>query len=294
MNTHAPRFALRLPLLLSLAALLAGCGETIDVGGFGGSGGEGGGDGGAGGGAGGESAAIAIRLRASAAPFEHADGFAGQTPIAFESGIRSLVLLRDENDPAPVTVFDLGQDAVATRYEDGADTLVYTARARDLPAATFTIARVVHAWTRYEVAGTMHNGALSAPGTFQNFQVLSDGTLVDGTVRDAGYYEYVFATNGMSFPTSGTNAPTPEYEGTGGFSVRVEDGEYAFYFPVNLPVDPSVPTDLAVVLDVNVHEAFRWQDQDQAGYEVGVFDTTPTSFEPVMQLGANSFALTLE
>ena len=59
-------------------------------------------------------------------------------------------------------------------------------------------------------------------------------------------------------------------------------------------IDPTVTVDQRVVCDVNVHESFRWQDQDLAGYAPKVYDTTPTSFEPVMAFGATSFSLTLE
>lgn len=247
-----------------------------------------------GGGGAAASASIEIHLRASTAPFNHQDGLAGQTPTVYESGIRSLRLLRAADDPDPVTVFDLGQGSVSASYADGADTLVYTARARDLPKATFTVARVVHAWTRYQIDATMHTNGLAAPGSFDNLQVLSDGTEVEGVVRDAGYFEYSFTTAGMTFPVSGSDAPVPAYQGAGGFSVRVENGEYAFYFPVDLPVDPDLTTDLSVVFLVNTHEAFRWEDQATAGFTDGVFDTTPTTFEPVKQLGANSFTLSLE
>lgn len=43
-----------------------------------------------------------------------------------------------------------------------------------------------------------------------------------------------------------------------------------------------------------MHESFRWQDQAQAEYTPNVFDTTPTTYEPVMSFGASAFALFLE
>ena len=61
-----------------------------------------------------------------------------------------------------------------------------------------------------------------------------------------------------------------------------------------LPVTSELTSDLTLVLEVNMHESFRWMDEPTAGFTDGVFDATPTTFEPVLQFGANSFALTVE
>jgi hypothetical protein len=284
--------ALRLSTLLLLPA--CGGGGPVDFGE--GGGGEGGGtstsDGGAGGGGTGPN--VEIRMRSSTAPFPHTDELSGQTPTAHSSGLRSLTLFRSKSDPSPFVVFDLGENPVEVDYADGADTLAYTARASDLPEATFTVARVVHTHVRYRVAATMHAMGLVVPGFFDNVQVMSDGTLLDGQLRDAGYFEYTFEGGGQSFPASGDDAPVPEYTSSGGFEVVRENGEWAYYFPVSLVVTPNITEDVQVVLSVNMHESYRWQDQTSPGYMSGVFDVTPTSFEPVLQFGANSFALTIE
>lgn len=282
----------------TFAALLAlpacGGGGPVDFG-EGGGDGEGGGastSDGAGGGATGP--AIEIRMRSSTAPFPHTDGLSGQTPTAYTSGLRSLTLFRAKSDPEPFVVFDLGENPVEVDYADGADTLVYTARASELPEATFTLARVVHTHVRYRIAATMHSMGLVVPGAFDNVQVMSDGTLIDGQLRDAGYFEYTFEGGGQSFPASGNDAPVPEFTSSGGFEVVRENGEWAYYFPVSLVVSPNLTDDVQVVLSVNMHECYRWQDQTSPGYQAGVFDVTPTSFEPVQRFGANSFGLTIE
>ena len=164
----------------------------------------------------------------------------------------------------------------------------------ELPAATFTVARVVHSWVKYRIDATMHASGFDLPGEFDNFQALSDDTMFEGTLYQSGDYEYLFDAGSMTFPASGSDAPVPEYDAAGGFSVRFEDGEWAYYFPVNLPVTPDLPTDLTLVLAVNMHESFRWMDEAGTGFTDGVFDATPTTFEPVLQFGANSFALTIE
>ncbi len=295
---------------LSLLALAA-CSSKVPVGGFEGTGGYGtgaqggggsgtGGSGGSSDGGGGSTSGegggptVEIRFRSSTAPFQHTDGFSGQTPSANTSGVKSLTLYRMMGDPDPFEVFNLGQDSVEIDYADGADTLVYTAHASDFPEGTFTIARVVHSWVKYRVDATVHYNSLNIPGEFDNLQVLSDGSLVEGTLRDAGYYEYVFDTGTMQFPTSGSNAPIPEFTG-GGFSVVFENGEWAYYFPVTLPVTPDITSSYSVIFGVNMHESFRWEDQTMTDYTAGVFDVTPpASFEPVKKFGANSFSLTIE
>jgi len=296
-------------LLTSLAAVLAlataACGDTIDVGGFGGGGGDEGGAGQGGatsstggsgtvGSTGGGTGQIEIHLTSTTAPFNHTDGLAGQTPTMHSAGLKSLKLFRSDTDDSPLTVFDLGADAKTVDFADGADTLVYTATAGDLTAGNFVRARVVYSWVKYEVAATIHTNGLDLPGKFDNLQVLSDDSNVDGDTFDAGHYEYLFTTSGQSFPQSGENAPIPEWSGVGGFQVVSEGGEWAYYFPVTLPIDPTLETPLRVDLAVNMHESFRWQDQTMTGFTTGVFDTTTTTFEPVKQFGANSFELTVQ
>jgi hypothetical protein len=307
----APRMKSSVVSLSALSLLtLAACSSKVPVGGFEGTGGytsgaQGGGGGGSGtggsadGGGGsttgeGGGPTVEIHFRSSTDPFQHTDGFSGQTPSANTSGIKSLTLYRMMGDPDPFEVFNFGQDAAEIDYAAGADTLVYTAHASNFPEGTFTIARVVHNWVKYRVDATVHYNSLNIPGEFDNLQVLSDRSLVDGTLRDAGYYEYVFDTGTMQFPTSGDNAPIPEFTG-GGFSVVFENGEWAYYFPVSLPVTPDITSSYSVIFGVNMFESFRWEDQTMTDYMAGVFDVTPpASFEPVKKFGANSFSLTIE
>ncbi|NUP04738.1 MAG: hypothetical protein HOW73_01615 [Polyangiaceae bacterium] len=240
------------------------------------------------------SGVVRIHMTSSTEPFAHADGLSGQTPSAHKSGVRSLTLYREEGDADALVVFDLGQDSVEVDYADGSDTLVYTANTSELKDGIFKIARVVHSYVRYEIEATMHTNGLSLPGTFDNFQALSDGSLYEGELHDAGDYNYVFTTNGMSYPASGVGAPVPEWESTGGFSVQFENGEWAYYFPVNLAIDTDYTSPVDVYLGVNMHESFRWEDQSTLGYAEGVFDVTPTVFEPVLKFGANSFEVSVE
>lgn len=241
-----------------------------------------------------EGPTVTIRFRSHTDPFDHDDGLSGQTPIEHLSGLRKLQLFTSPTDPSPVTIFDFGSDFVEVSYDDGADTAVYSLPASSLPSGTYTMARVVHSHVRYRVAGTMHANGWHLPGEFDNLQVLSDGTMLDGQLRNHGYYEYVFVTGNQEFPASGTNAPLPQGWDTGGFSVGFDDGEWSYSFPVELVVSPALAQDLAVVLEVNMFESFRWQDQELAGYQPGVLDSTPLASEPVIHFGANDFWLTVE
>lgn len=293
------REAMRTGAIVGIVALLSSCQEDVNVGSFLGGGGEGG-TGGAQGGAApdggsgqGGGAEVRIHLTSSAAPFQHQDGLAGQTPLSHLSGIKSLTLF-EQRGSEPYVVFDYGQDSAEVDYADGADTVVHRAKISELRDGVYTVARVVHSWVKYRVQATLHTNGLSVPGDFDNFQAMSDDTRYDGVVYDAGDYTYVFDTGSMQFPISGSGAPIPEVPDTGGFSVVFEDGEWAYYFPINLPVDSSLETDVDVLLGVNMHESFRWQDQEVEGYEPSVFDTTASSFEPVRRFGANSFQLTIE
>jgi hypothetical protein len=242
----------------------------------------------------GGAATIRIHLRANTKPFPHDDGLSGQTPLSHVSGIRSLKLLQQPGDPAPLTVFDHGSGFVEASYDDGSDTVVGSAEVSKLAPGVYTQARVVHSHVRYRVAATVHASGLDLPGEFDNVQVLSDGTTIDGKSHDHGFYAFVFKTGNKSFPTTGTNAPLPQVPSSGGFSAKLENGQWAYYFPTSVTLGKDTPGDLDVVLEVNMFESFRWEDQDAPDFAEGVFDVTPTGFEPVKQFGANSFLAFLE
>ncbi len=237
---------------------------------------------------------IHIHMRATTEPFSHDDELSGQTPLEHVSGVRRLELLKDASDPDPFVVFDLGQDFVEVDYADGADVIAHSLPAAELPAGTYTLARVVHSHVRYRIAATLHYQGLDLPGELDNVQVLSNGTMLDGVLRQAGWYEYVFVTGGQEFPATGDDAPVPEWSNTGGFSVTVEDGAWTYQFPVLLPLSPDVTEDVDVVLEVNMFESFRWRDLDEPDYAPGVFDTTDTTFEPVLRFGANGYSVYTE
>lgn len=236
-----------------------------------------------------------VVVRTNTDPFPHADGYAGQTSRDAYQGIRSFELLRGIDDPDPLVLFDHGDDPVEAGYNDGDDTLVGMVRLHGLRAGHYTMARSVVTHSRYRVDAVMHAGGYVLPGEFDNVQVLSDGTRIDGVIRPESWFRYVFRTGGMDFPLEGLGAPLPtEPTTTGGFSLSIEDGVAAYYYPVDITLVATATEDLVIVLEVNMFEAFRWEDQDLPGYTAGVFDSSPTASEPVRRFGANSLRVHVE
>jgi hypothetical protein len=237
---------------------------------------------------------VALALRGSTAPVPHADGFAGQTPSRQIVAIRSLWLYRSASDPSPVRVLDLGASTVESDLVGGTTTEVGAVPLRSLPAGTFTIAKVGVAYVRYSVASRMH-AVITADGRYDNVQALSDGAVIDGQTHAKGWYRYELFVGATSYGVvQGEDAPVPQIPSSGGITLESSGPESFYVFPTLVVIDPKVTTDQRVVCEVNVHESFRWQDQDQPGYAANVYDTTPTSFEPVMAFGANGFSLKLE
>lgn len=238
---------------------------------------------------------LEIHLRATAAPFAHADGLSGETPRKESLGIRSLRLGTASNDPNPAVVFDKGGAFVEAALDDKSDTIVATVPVAQLRAGSYSWAKVGVSHVRYQVDATMHSGGLDVPGFFDNVQVLSNGTTVDGQAHDSGWYQFKFVTGMTVWGTiSGANGPLPTYPMTGGIGLVIESGAAYYTFPVTTIIDPGITTDWRVILELNVDRDFRWEDTPGAGHMDGVFDAEPTAFEPVRRFGANTFVLRVE
>jgi hypothetical protein len=235
-----------------------------------------------------------VWVRTDTAPFPHADGLSGQTARDAYQGIRRIELLRSADDPDPLVLIDHGDSYVEAGYNDGDETLVGTVPLSRLRSGRYTVGRNVVTHSRYRVDAIMHVGGLVMPGEFDNVQVLSDGTLIDGTVRPQSWFRYVFRSGGMDYPLEGLGAPLPTDPTTGGFRLVLEGGEAAYYYPIDITIDGGIDRDIDVVLQVNMHDAFRWEDQALPGYAGGVFDTTPAASEPVRRFGANRLLVSVE
>ncbi len=236
---------------------------------------------------------VAIKMRGTTAPFAHQDAYAGETPKKQIVAIRSLYLLRTATDPNPVQVFDHGAAAIEAELITGKTTEVGKVVAKTLPAGVFTVAKAGAAYVRYAVDARIHT-PLAIDGQYDNVQALSDGAVIDGVTQKKGHFRYAFVAGGVTYGTlEGEDAPTPVAVTSGGLTMDMSGPETFYVFPVSIAIDPNVKEDHEVMLTLNVDKSFRWQDQAMSGYSPNVFDTTPSTFEPVMAFGANSFDLTV-
>ena len=236
-----------------------------------------------------------IHVAATTTTFPHADGYVGQTARNCRGGIRSVSLLRDAQDAEPVELFNLGEDPVEVSYDDGARTLVATVSSRALVAGHFTLVRMVQAYSRYDVDATVHLLGTSTDGTFVDLLVMSNGTRVDGTLHDAGDYEFVFEpVDGEPETYTGEGWPVPIWSSTAGAWAVVENGEWAVYYPADLVVEPSQWAGANLEVLVNMDHAFRWIDNPLGiGYRAGVWDVEWPTAETVMRFGGNQFDVTV-
>lgn len=235
---------------------------------------------------------VSIAMRGSTAPFGHADGLSGETPKKQIVAVKSLWLYRSPADPKPVRVFDHGDAAVEVELVSGKTTEIAKVAVRSLPAGVFTLAKSGVAYVKYAVDARLHTGLGAVDGLYDNVQALSDGAVIDGVKKNKGDFRYSFVANGATLGTlEGADAPTPVATSAGGITMDMSGPETFYVFPIQMAIDPTVTRDQVVDFELNVFESFRWQDQALLGYAAGVYDTTPSSFEPVMAFGANSFKL---
>ena len=236
---------------------------------------------------------IVFYVSTRTSPFPHTDGLAGQTARLAFQGIRSFSLLRDAEDAHPVVVLDLGNNPVEAGYNDGNTTLIGAAPLAGLPPGHYTIGRSKVTHSRYRIDATIHVGGLVVPGEFENVQVLTDDTRVDGVSRPQGWFRYIFRAAGREFPLEGLNAPLPTSPDTGGFRLVVQGGEAYYDYPIDVTIHEIPPgsADLRLVLEVNMDHSFRWEDLALPGYTAGTFDSTPAGSEPVRRFGANHMSI---
>ncbi len=238
---------------------------------------------------------LAIHIRANTTAFPHADGLSGETALFARGGVRSLRLLRATGDPAPVTVFDYGADAVEVGYDAGDDTVAARIDPAALPPGEYVLARMVQIYSRFRIAGTLHEGLSATSGVFDEVVVTSNGTRIGGAVRDAGWIAAAFEAPGRPRVTlAGDFIPVAPLSTTAGAWAVEENGEWAVYFPIHLQVATGLTAQSTLTIDVNMDHSFRWSDVALPGWEPGVFDATPISWEPVIRFGGNRFDVSLE
>jgi hypothetical protein len=238
---------------------------------------------------------VTLALRGSTTPVAHADNFSSQTPMRQGVAVNSLWLYKTADDPNPLKVADLGTKSVETDLVSGKTNDIATVSLKSLPAGSYTIAKVGVAYVRYRIAARLHSNGVPTDGRYDNTEALSDNVLVDGTPHAKGWFRSEFGIGDTTYGTyEGADAPLPQLPSGGGLTLETKGANSFYVFPMNVTIDPNEPNDQRIVCEINVHESFRWLDQAQPEYAPKVFDTTPTTYEPVMSFGASAFSLTLE
>jgi hypothetical protein len=230
---------------------------------------------------------IDVVFTASQTPFAHADGSAAQTAARRSAGIRSLTLIDDSGEPWQVV--ERGTSPAFVRLDPGARNVIDVVMAKQVVAGHYTRARLVQAWSRFEIAATLHTEDGSTEGTLAALVVTSDGTLIDGKLTAAGYYVYAFSDGETTATLSGGDAHLPEHARPGAAEIRFEDGEYAAYFPIDLRIGSG---DGVLTIDVDTFEAARWTDVSGGVNLPGVYDLSPPLHEPFVQLVGDRFEAT--
>jgi hypothetical protein len=278
------RFDPRLSLLVACLAA-SGCGEARIVGTVARqAGSEAGSEASAG------SASVVLHVRATTKPVAHDDGLSGQTPRDEYIGYQGLQLMTSRDDPNPVTIFEL-PTYVEARLNDGDDTILARTPAASLKAGSYSWARTFVTHARYKVNATVHDAGVDTAGEYETLLVLSDDTEVGGRKRKSGEAQTYFRAGGQTFGPTETTMVLPSRWEKGGMTFEIDRGRASYVYPVILLVDPTIGADVHVTFEVNMHECFRWEDQQGAAYQPGVWDVTLTGYEPVKQFQANGFTI---
>lgn len=238
---------------------------------------------------------VTLSLRGSKDALPHGDGLASQTPIAQGVAVRSFYLMKDASDASPLKIADIGPTSVETDLVTGVTNDITSVPIKSLPAGSYTFAKVGVAYVRYTIAARLHAGGFPTDGTYDNIEALSDNAIIDGVARPKSWFKSTFVVGGKALgSTENVGAPLPALPQSGGMRLETVGPESYYVFPLKISLDPTYPADMRLVIDVNVHESFRWVDQGSMGYAPKVFDTTPTTYEPVMSFGASAFKVTYE
>lgn len=232
---------------------------------------------------------IDVFVAASTTSFAHEDALSGQTAREVTAGVRSLALISEAGESW--VLVDRGSEDVLVSWNAGEKSLLGTVFSEKVVLGRYVRARLVQAWSRFEVDATLHSTNGASSGTLSGFFVTSDGTTVGGESFSAGHYDYEFTSDSQSGSWTGDDAIVPEHSTSAGAEAIVEGGEWAVYFPLDVDVTGG---DGVLTITANMHEAFRWQDVATGENQAGAWDIAPPLYEPVLQFGANRFDVTLE
>lgn len=228
-----------------------------------------------------------------ASEVQFADSWSSQTPSAFYVGIQKVELLESPDDPAPVIVFDAGDDA-CTEVDMQGSTSLAKVDLFAVTSGTYTYARVLLATARFTVQTRVHPPfpvpALSGP--LAVVAALSD-TKIDSTQRAQDWVQYSFNAGGFPFTKTGTLPPFPD-SATG--DVIREGGRTWLQMELSqhLAITPSISTSYVATVTLKTKNSFRWEDQSTSGYAAGVFDSDSSgTSEPVKSVGPGEYSIVI-
>lgn len=234
-----------------------------------------------------EKAMLSIYVEGDVTPKPFDDGLSGQTPQNYLMYFSSVELLRSFDDATPLVLADHGDGSM--EVDMLSKTRVVHVPSDSLPLGVYTHGRARLAAVSFDIDATVHHQEMILPGQVEVFGVLSD-TIVDGVQRSKGEASYTF----MGYTVQGTLPPLPS---TAIGALIEEDGSTYLVFAFSQPVFISsvMEQDMTVTIVFEVHESFRWQDQDLPGFQPQVFDvTTSMESEPVVCFGATGYRIEMD
>ncbi len=271
--------------LLGLGLGAAGCGSS-DGSTFGDGSGGAGGSGGSGGSV--SQTELEIVVSATDEAFPHQDQLASQTPKRIRAGVRALELEDDQGDR--FTLFD-SQTAVQISYDAGASTVLGQLTPEQVRPGHYVKARLVQDWSSFDIDAVLHQDNQALQGVLSILQITSDGVSLNGESYDSGDFVHQYSGAGGEEEFTGA-LPIPDESHTAEATAVVEDGSWVVYFPVDLTIREGQVGRLD--FRANLDHAFRWTDQDQAGYTPNAYDFAPPLYEVVAQFGANRFEVIVQ
>lgn len=234
---------------------------------------------------------VAIHIQATTAEFPHSDGLSSMTARAAGGAIRSLSLLSDRSDPAPLRLFDYGANSAKVSYDDGAETEAGVVAVDTFAPGQYKLARLVQAYSRYDIDATYHENGVATPGRLESLMVMSDGTLIDGKLHNSGHYDWRFRVSGGEETGAMENVEIADVSFTAGAYALLEDGEWAVYFPIDVTLDDVPAAGSRLNILVNMDHSFRWVDTVAPDWEAGVYDFSSSVYETVVRFGGNDFQM---
>lgn len=227
-------------------------------------------------------------------PVEVDDGLASQTPDPYSYGLQRLELLRGADDPSPVLIFDHAPADVSVDMHTS--NTVAAVPMATLPEGSFTHFRIRLTELQATVSATFHDVPVVDELTtdVHILYALSDRPDADPPLSQGDAR--------ISVSVAGNEITVPQHfdvvypEPAPGAWAESIDGNTVVTLTLAEPLEVSseVEEDMTCGIRFFVKDTFRWQDQDQEGYQPGVWDVslgTPPTPEPVIRMGANKYEL---